>query len=227
MSLILNIDTSTETAGIFLSSDGVLLSSAIYHKQNDQAAWIHTAIDKLVRDAGFQMKDLKAVAVVAGPGSYTGLRVGMATAKGICYALSIPLITENTLELMAASAVAQSQNLNIPQSAIFCPLIDARRMEVFTAVYDSKLVELLSPRALVLEDTSFDSWLTQGPVLFVGSGAVKWQQVCHHSGAFFETVDFSGEQFVLRTYSKFLRNAFTILAYAEPVYLKEFYTHPK
>ena len=227
MSLILNIDTSTETAGIFLSSDGQLLASALNPRQNDQAAWIHTAIDKLMRGAGYQMKDLKAVAVVAGPGSYTGLRVGMATAKGICYALDIPLIIENTLELMAASAIAQSKNLKIPQSAILCPLIDARRMEVFTAVYDSTLVELLSPRAMVLDDASFDTWLTQSPVLFFGSGAAKWQQVCHHSQAYFEAVVFSGEQFVLRTYSKFLRNEFTVLAYAEPVYLKEFYTHPK
>jgi len=227
MSLILNIDTSTETAGIFLSSDGVLLSSALNPRQNDQAAWIHTAIDKLMKDAGYWMKDLKAVAVVAGPGSYTGLRVGMASAKGICYALDIPLITENTLELMAASAIIKLKELPIPPTSIFCPLIDARRMEVFTAVYDSKLVELLSPRALVLDDSSFDSWLTQGPVLFFGSGAAKWQQVCRHSRAFFEPVDFSGEQFVLRTYSKFLRNEFTVLAYAEPVYLKEFYTHPK
>lgn len=227
MSLILNIDTSTETAGIFLSSDGILISSALNPRQNDQAAWIHTAIDKLIRGAGYQMKDLKAVAVVGGPGSYTGLRVGMATAKGICYALSIPLIMENTLELMAASAVSQSQNLNIPQSAIFCPLIDARRMEVFTAIYDSLLTELLSPRALVLEENSFEPWLTKSPILFFGSGAAKWQGVCHHSQAYFEPVFFSGEQFVSRTYSKFLRNEFTVLAYAEPVYLKEFYTHPK
>ena len=227
MSLILHIDTSTETAGIFLSSDGTLLSSAFNHRQNDQAAWIHTAIDKMIRDAGYKMKDLKAVAVVAGPGSYTGLRVGMSSAKGICYALNIPLITENTLELMAASAVTQSQNLNIPQSAIFCPLIDARRMEVFTALYDSLLMELLSPQAMVLDDTSFEAWLTLGPILFFGSGAAKWQQVCHHSNALFETVIFSGEQFVSRSYAKFLRNEFTVLAYAEPVYLKEFYTHPK
>ncbi len=227
MSLILNIDTSTETAGIFLSSDGILLSSAHNNRQNDQAAWIHTAIDKLIRDAGYQMKDLKAVAVVAGPGSYTGLRVGMASAKGICYALEVPMITENTLELMAASAVIRLKDLSIPPTTILCPLIDARRMEVFTALYDSTLVELLSPRALVLEDTSFEPWLTQGAVLFFGSGAAKWQQVCHHSKAYFEAVEFSGEQFVSRSYSKFLRNEFTVLAYAEPVYLKEFYTHPK
>ena len=227
MSLILHIDTSTETAGIFLSSEGLLLSSALNPTQNDQAAWIHTAIDKLMRDAGYHMKDLKAVAVVAGPGSYTGLRVGMATAKGICYALDIPLITENTLELMAASAFIKLRYLPIPQTSIFRPLIDARRMEVFTALYDSLLVELLSPRAMVLEENSFETWLTQGPIFFFGSGAAKWQQVCHHSKAYFVPVLFSGEQFVSRTYSKFLRNEFTVLAYAEPVYLKEFYTHPK
>ena len=98
-----------------------------------------------MRDAGYRMKDLKAVAVVAGPGSYTGLRVGMASAKGICYALEIPLITENTLELMAASAIAQSKNLKIPQSAILCPLIDARRMEVFTAFTIQRLWNYYHP----------------------------------------------------------------------------------
>ena len=227
MSLILNIDTSTETAGVFLSRDGKLIDSSINNQQNDHAAWIHGAIDKLITGAGYNMKELKAVAVAAGPGSYTGLRVGMATAKGICYALNIPLITENTLKLMAAAFIAQPENAGIPDSACFCPLIDARRMEVFRAIYDSRLNEVLPSAPMVLDAGSFQQELNAGAMMFFGSGAAKWQAICHHPNAFFDPLVFSGDQFVLLTYSKFLRNEFTVLAYAEPVYLKDFYTHPK
>ncbi|MES1226208.1 MAG: tRNA (adenosine(37)-N6)-threonylcarbamoyltransferase complex dimerization subunit type 1 TsaB [Bacteroidota bacterium] len=101
MALILNIDTATETAGICLSENGGQLAFATSTDQKDHASWLHVAVDKLMKNAGRKMTDLDAVAVTAGPGSYTGLRVGMAAAKGFCYALNIPLITENTLNVMA------------------------------------------------------------------------------------------------------------------------------
>src|SRR5882757_5390176 len=100
MALILNIDTSTERAGICLSEDGRLLASAQNNEQKDHASWLHPAVEKLLRETGYRMQDLRAIGVTAGPGSYTGLRVGMAAAKGFCYAMGIPMITENSLKVM-------------------------------------------------------------------------------------------------------------------------------
>src|SRR5882724_11598376 len=107
MALILNIDTATERGGVCLAKEGQLLAMAVNPEQKDHASWLHPAIEKIVKDAGYGMKDLEAVAVTAGPGSYTGLRVGMAAAKGFCYALDIPLITEDTLKVMAFAAKEQ------------------------------------------------------------------------------------------------------------------------
>jgi tRNA threonylcarbamoyladenosine biosynthesis protein TsaB len=134
MALILNIDTATETGGICIAEEGKTLAMAVNPEQKDHASWLHPAVEKIMRDAGCGMKDLQAVAVTAGPGSYTGLRVGMAAAKGFCYALGIPLITENTLKVMALAAKEQA-----PGDGLLCPMIDARRMEVFTAVYQNDL----------------------------------------------------------------------------------------
>jgi tRNA threonylcarbamoyladenosine biosynthesis protein TsaB len=227
MSLILNIDTATETAGVFLAKEGVLINSYTNYRQNDHASWIHVAIEKLMKDSGYSFQDLEAVAVTQGPGSYTGLRVGMATAKGLCYTLSIPLITESTLKLMAATAVAGLNILPEPRPSLFCPLIDARRMEVFTAVFTSQLEELVAPSAMILNENSFEKLLATDIVMFFGSGAAKWEKLCHHINARFEMIMPGGKEFSLLSYSKFLLGDFADLAYAEPVYLKEFYTHPK
>ena len=133
--MILLIDTSQETATIALSRDGKVLFSEENKISKEHASWLHTAIGRLLAEADMTLADLKAVAVIAGPGSYTGLRVGMAAAKGFCYALNIPLITRNTLEVMAESmrSVAEKKN------ALICPMIDARRDEVFTALYSISL----------------------------------------------------------------------------------------
>src|SRR5579872_6938935 len=124
MALILNIDTATEEAGISLAADGEVMAMAVNPQQRDHAAWLHSAVEKMMHDAGTRITDLQAVAVTAGPGSYTGLRVGMAAAKGFCYALNIPLITENTLKVMAMAARDQTVS-----EGLLCPMIDARRME--------------------------------------------------------------------------------------------------
>ena len=227
MSLILHIDTATETAGVYLALEGMMIAAAVNQQQQDHAKWVHPAIEKLMHDAGYAMQNLKAIAVTAGPGSYTGLRVGMATAKGLCYALSIPLITENTLRLMTAAAITRIHNSSVPQLSLFCPLIDARRMEVFTAIYDGRLEEIVAPSAMILTENSFDQQLASGPVIFFGGGATKWKGICNHQNACFEIVTANGKEFSSLSYTKFMRNEFTSLAYAEPVYLKEFYTHPK
>src|SRR5205814_5136447 len=145
MALIFNIDTALEIASLGLAEDGIMIQSIENDQQKDHAAWIHVAIKNLFEKTGKTIDQLDAVAVSNGPGSYTGLRVGLSTAKGLCYALNIPLITVGTLQVMALNAVQALAKSDL-QSAdhggenelgdiLFCPMIDARRMEVFTAVY--------------------------------------------------------------------------------------------
>ena len=145
--MILNIDTATEEASVCLSQDGNVIHTLLNDSQKDHAAWIQVAINTLLQKEGYTMQQIQAVAVTHGPGSYTGLRVGMASAKGICFALQIPLITINTLQVMAFGAINQWRSLaeNMKLPLCFCPMIDARRMEVFTAVYNEALEEIISP----------------------------------------------------------------------------------
>src|SRR6185437_2939562 len=168
MALILNIDTATETASIALAEDGKTLFMVSNDVPKEHAVWLHTAVDRLLSETGSRMRDLSAVAVTSGPGSYTGLRVGMATAKGFCYALNIPLITETTLKVMAFAAHEQHT-----ATGLLCPMIDARRMEVFTAVYRPDMTEWLPATALVIDEHSFEDILGQQRMSFFGSGSDK------------------------------------------------------
>jgi tRNA threonylcarbamoyladenosine biosynthesis protein TsaB len=222
MSLILNIDTATAQASVSLAFDGKLLNERINDRQNDHAAWIHVAIAELLRDNGHKMTDVKAIAVVAGPGSYTGLRVGMATAKGFCYALNIPLLTLNTLELMAYAA---SKDISSPM--LLCPMLDARRMEVFTALYDAELKELLPPCAMILETGSFAEWLQKTQVIFFGSGSSKWKAAFTHNNAVFKDIFYHPADISLLSYRQFGQANFSDLAGSAPIYLKDFHTHHK
>lgn len=236
MALILNIDTATGTASICLSKDGKALVTLQNESQKDHAAWIQTAVREAMKAAGHALKELQAVAITAGPGSYTGLRVGMASAKGLCYALQIPLITENTLKVMAYAALQQlfpdqlAATPSIRSSAtsiLICPMIDARRMEVFTALYDLDLREILSPAALILESISFNKELENNSILFLGNGSAKWKPVCDHPNARFEEVIYTAVHLAPLAERLFLQENFANLAYEEPVYLKEFYTYMK
>src|SRR5665647_1745116 len=147
MALILNIDTATESAIISISEKDKIIDSVTNSNQKDHASFLQPAIKNLLQKADLSINKLNAIAVTAGPGSYTGLRVGMASAKGLCYALKIPLITINTLEVMALSSLKQIHD----PSALYCPMIDARRMEVFTAVYDHHLTEIIKPCSMILD----------------------------------------------------------------------------
>lgn len=218
MALILNIDTSQEAAGLYLAEDGVLLKQAVNEKQSDHARWIHTAIQQLMADSGQTFSQLDAIAVTAGPGSYTGLRVGMATAKGFCYALGKPLITECSLKVMAAAAYHATGFTDC-----VCPMIDARRMEVFTAIYGPDLTELLAPGALILAPDIFLKVLVEKKCLFLGTGSKKWRSVCGLKNAFFYESSLDLSILISLTYQKYLNGSFTNLAYAEPLYLKEFH----
>ena len=227
MALILSIDTSTEKAGISLSKDGSILALLSNEEQKEHASWLHVAIREIMEHAGYQMKDLQAMAVSAGPGSYTGLRVGMAAAKGFCFALKIPLITENTLRVMAYAASQQRE----PQYAeLICPMIDARRMEVFTAAYDSDLKEVLAPQAMVLDKNSFENLFSSHSILFLGSGSIKWKELLadqYSSKSFFIDTPFMASHLSVIADQKFAAGQFTDIIGSEPVYIKEFHTHIK
>ena len=226
MALILNIDTSGSKASIALAMNGVPVAEASNSEQRDHASWIHQAINELLQLNQFTPSDLSAIAVTIGPGSYTGLRVGLATAKGFCYALNIPLITENTLRLMAVHAISHAQIGRESQIEFYIPMIDARRMEVFTAVYDNQLNEIVPPHAIILDTTSFQHYLS-AQALFFGNGAFKLRDIVTGSNATFQQLEATAVDLSILSYDRFLHKSFSDIVYSDPLYVKDFYSPEK
>jgi len=229
MPLLLNIDTATEHASVCLSNNNTVLGMIESVEQKNHASFIQPAIQELMANSGYGLKDLDAVAITAGPGSYTGLRVGMASAKGICFALDKPLILVNTLQVMAQSIVSfLAVSQTIPDaSTLLCPLIDARRMEVFTAVYNRSLDEVAPPYALIVDENSFTVDKYPKPIIFSGSGQFKLQSVIHHPKAAFLHIQHNAADLALRSLIAFEAGQFADLAYAEPLYVKAFFDTAK
>jgi tRNA threonylcarbamoyladenosine biosynthesis protein TsaB len=217
MSLILNIDTALETASVSLAKDAEVLSSSVYNEQKDHAAWLHMAVNDLFKKTGHGLHDLAAVAVSIGPGSYTGLRVGLASAKGFCFALNKPLIAIGTLEIMAFAVKEQATEL-------ICPLIDARRMEVYTALYDKEVVEKIPPYVEELNDNSFATLLDSSSILFCGNGAKKLRSLFKHPRGNFVEMGTTVPSFAELSNNRFIGKKFADVAYTEPLYIKEFFT---
>lgn len=215
MSLLLNIDTSTEDASLCLTDGETSLCLLSNRTQKEHAAWLHPAIQEALLSAGKKITDLAAVGITAGPGSYTGLRIAMASAKGLCYALGIPLIAVNTLEAMVYAAHNEDTDF-------FCPAIDARRMEVFTAVYDKHVESILPPQSLIIQPDSFAGILDKNRILFFGNGHQKMEPVIRHPHAIFKNIGFNAAHLAIATFQKFQRREFASLSMTEPVYLKEF-----
>jgi tRNA threonylcarbamoyladenosine biosynthesis protein TsaB len=225
MALILSIDTALEEASVCISEDAQVLAVKKNDRQMDHAAWIQLAIRELLAETERSPGQLSAIAVAAGPGSYTGLRVGMATAKGMCYALGVPLITESTLLLIAQRVKKEIDQTNIyTLPVLICPMIDARRMEVFTTLYDFSLNEKRAPGAVVLDETSFGNELKEHVILFCGNGSKKWQHLCICSNAVFVDVNRNVADLAESASKKFNIGTFSDLAYTEPTYLKNVYT---
>jgi tRNA threonylcarbamoyladenosine biosynthesis protein TsaB len=220
MALILNIDTALETASVCLAKDNELLQLATNENQKDHASWLHTAIADVMKKAGYTTDQLQAVAVSIGPGSYTGLRVGLASAKGFCYALNIPLIAINTLKMIAYAI----KDTGIKHENIICPMIDARRMEVFTALYDIDLIEKQSVQAMVIDENSFSAMLTENKIVFGGNGCKKLQKIISSTNATFIDVGINASHLAELSSNCFRNKEFVSLAYTEPLYIKEFYS---
>lgn len=217
MAYILNIDTALETASICLSNEGELIGFSENEKQRYQAAWLQHGVHKLLAVAGIQPKDLQAIAVSNGPGSYTGLRIGLSSAKGLCYALNIPLIAINTLDMMAAAAIQNEADL-------FCPMIDARRMEVYTAVYDNKSARVVEPHALILNEESFIDMSETSTILFFGNGSAKYKTIAKRKNAIFKDVVINAKNLINISYNRFRIKNFDNIAYTQPFYIKEFHS---
>jgi tRNA threonylcarbamoyladenosine biosynthesis protein TsaB len=215
MSYILNIDTAINKASICLSKNGEPVNIAISENLKVQAAWLQPAIKNLLYAAGAELQELKAVAVSIGPGSYTGLRIGLSTAKGLCYALNIPLIAIGTLEMMAVAAENSDTDL-------LCPMIDARRMEVFTAIYNKRMETIVAPCAMVLDEKSFTDILNKHTVLFYGNGSTKYKIVTTHKNAIFDTIETNAVQLIKISEKRLEAEDFSSVAYTEPLYIKNF-----
>ncbi|HSR38025.1 MAG TPA: tRNA (adenosine(37)-N6)-threonylcarbamoyltransferase complex dimerization subunit type 1 TsaB [Phnomibacter sp.] len=225
MSLILNIDTSGETGMVALSRQGIIVQYEQNEKQQEHASFLQPAIAAIMQRENATFSDLAAVAVGNGPGSYTGLRVGLASAKGICFAAQLPLITISSLEILAA-AMKQA----IPVTAtdyLLCPMIDARRMEVFMALYNADLQCLQEPSAVVLTPELF---YNAPQVIYVGgNGASKFLSITpqpeKHIGI--DAITYYKQSLAVLAWEHFQRARFADLAYSEPFYSKAFYSPPR
>ena len=223
MSLLLNIDTAISTASISIAKDGHILGEEINIDQKEQGAFIQPAIQSIAKNIGVRLSELSAIAVVAGPGSYTGLRVGMASAKGLCYALGKPLITIGTLNLLAYQAINEAGIIHENIPTLYCPMVDARRMEIFTAVFDKELNTVLPPCAMIIDENSFANLLLNNKIIFFGNGALKWEQINKQRNTVFFELKSKPLYMNELSFKKYLANDFADTAYAEPMYIKEFY----
>ena len=216
MALLLSIETSTHSFSCALHDDEKLIAEEQSVTDQTTASMLAVMIEKLFSEVQIQKKDLSAVVIASGPGSYTGLRIGVATAKGICYSLDVPLIAVETLKLMAF------QGSTLVKDALLCPMLDARRMEVYCALFDQNLNLILATEAKVIDSNSFYDQLGR-PICFFGEGAEKCREVITHPNAkFMSNVKPSAKDLGELGYVKFRNAEFEDLESFEPFYLKDF-----
>ena len=216
MALILSIETATTNCSVSLSKDGeTLYTKEDYSNNYSHAERLHVFIDETLREANIARSQLEAIAVSKGPGSYTGLRIGVSAAKGLCYALDIPLISISTLEALAHQAKADS--------GVIVPMLDARRMEVYSAIFSSEYKMIRKIEAQILDSTSFAKEFAKGKVYFIGNGVEKTKALLDHENAIFiEGKLPSAKQMSKLAYLKHKKSDTEDVAYFEPYYLKDF-----
>lgn len=216
--LILNIEASTGVCSVCLSKGFEVLSLQESEEQNAHSRVITLLIQRCMEEAGHKLAALDAVALSMGPGSYTSLRVGFSTAKGICFALGKPLITVSTLAALASDAHEAAQD----PDALYCPMIDARRMEVYTALYTTDLNIILPPQPMVIDQAAFTSYFSKGQrIIFCGNGAEKCKTMLNSPlAAFSEVKNCTALQIIPHAMSAFFNKIFADVIYASPLYLK-------
>ena len=215
MPIILNIETATKNCSVALAKEGKIIACKEIAEQNfSHAEKLHVFIEELLTENQLQFSDLSAIAVSQGPGSYTGLRIGVSSAKGFCYALNIPMIAIDTLQLIA-------KQIQI-EDGIIIPMIDARRMEVFTAFYDKNHQQIRNTQAEIIDETSYQE--ISETIHLVGDGTEKFKNTLTDNKFIFhsDVVFPSAKQMTQLSFDKFIKNDFVDVAYFEPYYLKDF-----
>ena len=219
MPKILQIETATQACSAAISTDGVTVAVKELIAQNIHAGSLTLFIDEVMKEAGLDYSQLDAIAVSKGPGSYTGLRIGVSTAKGLCFALDKPLLAVDTLKMMADGFL----QLNPGYEGYVCPMIDARRLEVFTALFNQSGEMLLPVTAKIIDADSFSEQLQAAAITFIGDGAAKCQGIIDSPNAKFSATNFNSAANLSRIAEDlFLNQQFEDVAYFEPFYLKDF-----
>ncbi|GGG32145.1 tRNA (adenosine(37)-N6)-threonylcarbamoyltransferase complex dimerization subunit type 1 TsaB [Pontibacter amylolyticus] len=222
MPLLLALETSSNVCSVALYKGADLLGASELQIEKSHSSHITVMISQLVENCGYTLHDLSAVAVSGGPGSYTGLRIGSSTAKGLCYSLDIPLLEVSTLYGLAKQAIDGVPNA---QEYLFCPMMDARRMEVYTCLLNANLEEQLPVAPVVLDEQSFQEELARQPIIFFGNGAAKFKklQEGNANALFIDSIQPSAKPIGQLSLLKYEQQAFEDVAYYEPFYLKDVY----
>jgi len=221
MAIILILDTATKNCSLALCDNGIILESIDHNKGSfSHSEKLHIFIEELFTNTGKKLSELDAVAVSKGPGSYTGLRIGVSTAKGLCFGLGIPLISVETLEVLSRTFLSEH---SVNDNDILIPMIDARRMEVYTAIFNTRFTKLEETKALILEPTSFDQFLRTSACHFIGDGAEKSSNLYQGEHQFFYPEIYPSSKAVAKLVElKYQNKEFEDVAYFEPYYLKDF-----
>lgn len=225
MSYILHIDAALEDASVVLLKNSELIHQVNSKEQKNHASFIFSAIQEVLEIGNITIKKIDAISVSNGPGSYTGLRVGLSTAKGLCYSLNKPLILLNTLELMTLNCISSTHQQEM--DVLFCPMIDARRMEVYCSIYNNNLQVKLPQQTLILDENSFEEFLLKHKIIFFGMGSEKFKHICSSKNAFFILSTNSNNGIANYIFKAYKNQKFSHVAYAEPEYLKEVYIAKK
>ncbi|MDO6674370.1 tRNA (adenosine(37)-N6)-threonylcarbamoyltransferase complex dimerization subunit type 1 TsaB [Tenacibaculum sp. 1_MG-2023] len=221
MATILHIETATKNCSVSVAKKGELLAIQELNDGNySHAEKLHPFIQQVMQEAKLSFSNIDAVAVSKGPGSYTGLRIGVSAAKGLCFAFDKPLISIETLQSLAHKVSVEE--------GVVVPMLDARRMEVYAAVYNSKYEQVRDIKAEIIDENSFQEYLSIGKVYFLGDGAEKCKEVITHENAVFIDGEFpSAKEMVKLSFDKYKKNDIEDVAYFEPFYLKDFVVTPE
>jgi len=222
VAILLHIETSGTNCSVSISKKDQVLDLIEKNEGMSHAENLHPFIKSVLDSTSLKPEELNAVCISAGPGSYTGLRIGLSAAKGFCFALNIPLIALNTLQVMAAKVNSRVNDNN----AFLCSMLDARRMEVYTALYNASLEEISKTEAKIMDETSYLDFEMEKTILFFGSGMPKCKEILSKlpHAQYIEDIYPSAENMAFLAYQKFINSQWEDLSKFEPLYLKEFFT---
>ena len=223
MALLLSLETATQVCSVALAKDGEMLAIKDSSEEKSHSTQITIFIEQVLEEAGLTFKDVEGVAVSKGPGSYTGLRIGVSTAKGLCYGLDIPLMAVSTLKAMALG-VSESEKNEKNSNVLFCPMIDARRMEVYNALYDVNNEMIEEVNAAIVDEIFLRNYLEEQELIFFGDGMAKCETILksHENASFLPDYFPTARNIAVLAEMKFKEEKFEELAYFEPFFLKDF-----